>query len=74
MKAVVTGGGGFVGGAICRRLQSLGHDVPALGRRPNPELAAAGIRTARFPAKPETRSCNFCDSRLFCPHSATRRA
>jgi nucleoside-diphosphate-sugar epimerase len=46
MKAVVTGGGGFVGGAICRRLQSLGHDVTALGRRPNPELAAAGIRTA----------------------------
>jgi len=45
MKAVVTGGGGFVGGAICRRLQSLGHDVTALGRRPNPELAAAGIRT-----------------------------
>jgi nucleoside-diphosphate-sugar epimerase len=45
MKAVVTGGGGFVGGAICRRLQALGHDVTALGRRPNPEMAAAGIRT-----------------------------
>ena len=45
MKAVVTGGGGLVGGAICRRLQALGHDVTALGRRPNPEMVAAGIRT-----------------------------
>jgi nucleoside-diphosphate-sugar epimerase len=45
MKAVVTGGGGFVGGAICRRLHALGHDVTALGRRPNPEMASAGIRT-----------------------------
>ena len=45
MKAVVTGGGGFVGGAICRRLHALGHDVISLGRRPQPALAAAGIRT-----------------------------
>ena len=46
MKTLVTGGGGFVGGAICRRLHSLGHDVTSLGRRPNPSLTAAGIRTA----------------------------
>jgi nucleoside-diphosphate-sugar epimerase len=45
MKTLVTGGGGFVGGAICRRLQALGHDVTALGRRPIPTLDAAGIRT-----------------------------
>jgi len=45
MKAVVTGGGGFVGGAICRQLQALGHDVTALGRRPQPALATTGIRT-----------------------------
>ena len=46
MKAVVTGGGGFVGGGICRRLRDLGHDVTAIGRRPHEELAAEGIRTA----------------------------
>jgi nucleoside-diphosphate-sugar epimerase len=45
MKAVVTGGGGFVGGEICRRLRAAGHDVVALGRRPYPDLEAAGIRT-----------------------------
>ena len=36
MRALVTGGGGFVGGALCRRLVALGHDVTALGRRPAP--------------------------------------
>ncbi|MFN5756058.1 MAG: NAD(P)H-binding protein [Planctomycetia bacterium] len=46
MKTLVTGGGGFVGGALCRRLKDLGHDVTALGRRPAPALDAAGIRTA----------------------------
>jgi len=46
MKALVTGGGGFVGGALVRRLRDLGHDVMALGRRPAPALDAEGIRTA----------------------------
>ena len=45
MRALVTGGGGFVGAALCRRLRDLGHDVTALGRRPSPALAAEGIRT-----------------------------
>lgn len=45
MKAVVTGGGGFVGSAVCRHLRTLGHDVTALGRRPITGLAADGFRT-----------------------------
>jgi len=45
MKTLVTGGGGFVGRALCRRLRDLGHDVTALGRRPNPALDAERIRT-----------------------------
>ena len=45
MNALVTGGGGFVGSAICRRLRTLGHDVTALGRRPIAGLAAEGFRT-----------------------------
>jgi 2-alkyl-3-oxoalkanoate reductase len=45
MRALVTGGGGFVGGALSRRLRDLGHDVTALGRRPSAPLAEAGIRT-----------------------------
>lgn len=45
MRVVVTGGGGFVGAALCRRLRDLGHDVTAVGRRPHAELSAEGIRT-----------------------------
>ena len=43
MKTLVTGGGGFVGQALCRRLRSLGHDVTALGRRPRSAAAGSGI-------------------------------
>ena len=43
MRAVVTGGGGFVGSGLCRRLKALGHEPIALGRRPAPALAAEGI-------------------------------
>ncbi len=46
MKALVTGGGGFVGAALCLRLRTLGHDVTALGRSSYPALVAEGIRTA----------------------------
>jgi len=45
MRAVVTGGAGFVGGGLCRRLRDQGHDVVAVVRRPRPALAAAGTHT-----------------------------
>lgn len=45
MRAVVTGGGGFVGGALCRRLAAMGHDVVALGRRPVATAGADGVRS-----------------------------
>lgn len=55
MKTLVTGGGGFVGSALCRRLRDLGHDVTALGRRANPSLDAEGIRTViQDLAQPDT--------------------
>jgi DNA helicase-2/ATP-dependent DNA helicase PcrA len=36
--------------------------------------AASGIRTGRFPPRPDQRNCGYCAYRLFCPHSAARRA
>ena len=45
MRAVVTGGGGFVGGALGARLHADGHEVIAVGRRPNPRAAGLGIRS-----------------------------
>ena len=46
MRALVTGGGGFVGAALCRRLRAEGHAVTALGRRPIAAPRVPGCHTA----------------------------
>ncbi|SPL89514.1 NAD(P)H steroid dehydrogenase-like protein in alkane synthesis cluster [[Actinomadura] parvosata subsp. kistnae] len=43
MKVLVTGGGGFLGQAVCRLLTARGDHVSALNRRHYPELAALGV-------------------------------
>ncbi len=43
MKVLVTGGGGFLGQAICAQLAAQGHSVRAFNRTPSPSLAALGI-------------------------------
>ncbi|NNN05710.1 MAG: NAD-dependent epimerase/dehydratase family protein [Elusimicrobia bacterium] len=47
MRALVTGGGGFLGGALARRLRERGDDVRVFGRGQYPELEALGIDAAR---------------------------
>jgi len=47
MRALVTGGGGFLGGAIVRRLLGQGHEVVSLSRGDYPALRALGARTIR---------------------------
>ena len=44
MRILVTGGGGFLGSAICRQLAAAGHEVLAFQRSPAPELEPLGIR------------------------------
>ena len=44
MKLLVTGGGGFLGKEICRRLAARGHEVVSYSRSPHPELDAPGVR------------------------------
>ena len=44
VKALVTGGGGFLGRAIVMRLLDRGYSVTVLGRCAQPELAALGVR------------------------------
>lgn len=44
-KAIVTGGGGFVGKAIIRMLLTRGVDCTALGRNHYPEVEAMGARS-----------------------------
>jgi len=40
--------------------------------RERAEEAAAGIRSARFAARPDPRNCSRCPYSRFCPHSAAR--
>lgn len=47
MKALVTGGGGFLGRAIVERLLADGHGVTVVGRSEYPELLARGVRCVR---------------------------
>jgi 2-alkyl-3-oxoalkanoate reductase len=44
MKAVVTGGNGFIGRYIVEQLRARGDEVRVIGRRPYPELEALGVR------------------------------
>ncbi len=47
MRALVTGGGGFLGGAIVRQLRARGDDVVSLARGDYPALRALGVETRR---------------------------
>lgn len=47
MKALVTGGGGFLGGALVRTLRARGDDVRSFSRGPHPDLAALGVEQIR---------------------------
>jgi nucleoside-diphosphate-sugar epimerase len=45
MKALVTGGGGFLGSAIVRRLRARGDEVRSFSRGDYPELRKLGVET-----------------------------
>jgi 2-alkyl-3-oxoalkanoate reductase len=48
VKALVTGGGGFLGRALVERLVRSGHDVTAAARGDYPGLRELGVRTLRM--------------------------
>lgn len=47
MKILVTGGGGFLGQALCRGLVERGHEVASFNRGGYPALDALGVRQLR---------------------------
>ena len=65
MKALITGATGFLGGALTRRLHSLGWDVVALGRNPSAlaELASEGIRVIQADLADEAAILDACKNR-----------
>ena len=72
-KFLVTGGGGFLGRALCLRLRSLGQSVISLSRGDYPELEAAGVETVKadIGSSPESYASAFAGvSAVF--HTAAR--
>lgn len=47
MRILVTGGGGFLGQALCRGLVQRGHEVASFNRGHYPQLEAIGVRQLR---------------------------
>lgn len=47
MRVLVTGGGGFLGQALCRGLVAAGHEVTSFNRGHYPALDAMGVRQLR---------------------------
>ena len=47
MKALVTGGGGFLGKAIVKRLRERGDEARSFSRNPHPALTAMGVEHCR---------------------------
>lgn len=43
MKIFITGGGGFLGTAICKKLREKGYDVVSFSRKPHQHLADIGV-------------------------------
>ncbi|MFN6050172.1 MAG: NAD-dependent epimerase/dehydratase family protein, partial [Planctomycetia bacterium] len=43
MKILVTGGGGFLGLAICKMLKARGDEVVSYSRKAYPELESLGV-------------------------------
>ncbi len=63
-RALVTGGGGFLGGAIVRQLLGQGIAVRSFARGEYPELAALGVEVVRGDLADEervARACAGCD-------------
>ncbi len=72
MKALVTGGGGFLGGAIVRLLLSKGAAVRVLARGEYPELEALGVECLRGSVADPAAAASACAGRDTVFHAAAR--
>jgi nucleoside-diphosphate-sugar epimerase len=72
MKALVTGGTGFLGGALVRRLHSMGWDVTALGRNAAKlnQLKSEGMRALQHDLKDKRAMLDVCKDQEIVFHCA----
>ncbi len=65
MKALVTGGGGFLGGAVVRMLKARGDEVRSFSRSPYPDLEKLGVEHRQgdlADAEAVARAVEGCDT------------
>jgi len=72
MKALVTGGGGFLGRYIVEGLVARGCEVVSLSRGDYPELAALGVTTMRGSVADRDAVMRACDGAGVVFHTASR--
>jgi len=74
MKALVTGGTGFIGGALARRLHAVGWEVTATGRNPDEgqKLRAAGIEFLQVDLSDEVGMRLACRDQDVVFHAAAK--
>ncbi len=72
MKALITGATGFLGGALTRRVKSMGWDVTALGRNASKlgQFESEGIRALQIDLKDKNALADACKNQEIVFHCA----
>lgn len=72
MKVLVTGGGGFLGQAICTQLVSRGYEVTSFNRGHYPQLDALGVRQLQGDLADAAAVASACAGQAAVFHNAAK--
>ena len=74
MKIFMTGGGGFIGSHLAKRLIELGHEVTNFGRGTYPNLESMGVRCIKGDLSQKDRLSEAMKNHELCFHVAAKVA